>query len=98
MMPSYITGIIIAAMLIRKNGIKGQIVLAVCIHIFLSIQVIYYVFPIRSDDTWLGWEELAHETNLLQEKHPNSFVFSNDNYKTSACLNFFMNQKVYVKT
>jgi len=97
MMPSYITGIIIAAMLIRKNGIKTQIVLSVCIHIFLSLQVIYYLVPIKSDDTWLGWKELAEETQILQEKHPNSFVFSNDNYKTSACLNFYMDQKVYAQ-
>ena len=33
----------------------------------------------------------------LQEKYPDTFVFSDDNYKTSACLNFFMDDKVYAQ-
>ena len=45
----------------------------------------------------MGWKELAIETEKLEEKHPNTFVFSNDNYKTSACLNFFMDDKVYAQ-
>jgi hypothetical protein len=53
--------------------------------------------PIKSDDTWVGWKELALEIKNLKEKQANTFVFSNDNYKTSACLNFFMNEKVYAQ-
>jgi hypothetical protein len=53
--------------------------------------------PIKSDDIRVGWKELAVETVKLQEKYPRTFIFSNDNYKTSACLNFFMDDKVYAK-
>ena len=97
MMPSYITGIILAGMFISKKLVKTQIVFSVVFHVLAMIQILFYVFPIKSDDTWIGWNELAIETENLQEKYPNTFVFSNDNYKTSACLNYFMNQKVYAQ-
>ncbi|MEO9570397.1 MAG: glycosyltransferase family 39 protein [Polaribacter sp.] len=97
MMPSYITGIILAGMFINKKLLKTQIIISIVFHVLVSLQVIFYLAPIKSDDTWVGWEELALETEKLQEKHPNTFVFSNDNYKTSACLNFFMDDKVYAQ-
>ena len=50
-----------------------------------------------NDGTWVGWKELAEEIASLKEKQPETFVFSNDNYKTSACLNFFMDEKVYAQ-
>ncbi len=97
MMPSYITGIILAGMFINKKLLKIQIVFSVVLHVLVSVQVLFYVVPIKSDDTWVGWKELAIETEKLQEIYPNTFVFSDDNYKTSACLNFFMDDKVYAQ-
>lgn len=97
MMPSYISGIIIAAMFISKKLLKAQIIISIVFHVALSLQVLFYLVPIKSDDTWVGWKELALETKKLQEKYPNTFVFSNDNYKTSAALNFFMDKKVYAQ-
>ena len=97
MMPSYITGIIIAGMFITKKLLKIQIIFSIVFHFLFSLQIIFYLVPIKSDDTWVGWKELAIETEKLQEKYPNTFVFSNDNYKTSACLNFFMDDKVYAQ-
>jgi len=97
LMPSYITGIIIAALFINKKWLKIQIIIAIVFHLLISLQVIFYIFPVKSDDTWVGWKELAEETKKLQEEHPNTFVFSDDNYKTSACLNFFMDDKIYAQ-
>ena len=97
MMPSYITGIILAGMFINKKLLKIQIIFSIVFHVLFSLQIIFYLVPIKSDDTWVGWEELALETRKLQEKYPNTFVFSDDNYKTSACLNFFMDEKVYAQ-
>ncbi len=97
MMPSYITGIIITAMFIRKKAVKTHLIISVIFHIAVSLQVVFYLVPIKSDDTWVGWEALAKKTSTLQEKYPNTFVFSDDNYKTSACLNFFMKEKVYAQ-
>ena len=97
MMPSYITGIILAGMFISKKLLRAQITVSIIFHILVSLQVLFYLVPIKSDDTWVGWKELASETEKLQEKYPNSFVFSDDNYKTSACLNFYMDDKVYAQ-
>ena len=97
MMPSYITGIILAGMFINKKLLKTQIIFSVVFHVLVSLQILFYLVPIKSDDTWVGWKELALETEKLQEKYPNTFVFSDDNYKTSACLNFFMDEKVYAQ-
>ena len=97
MMPSYITGIIIAGMFIKKRLLKTQLIISIAFHVLAGLQILFYIVPIKSDDTWVGWNELAIETKKLQKKYPNTFVFSNDNYKTSACLNFYMNEKVYAQ-
>jgi 4-amino-4-deoxy-L-arabinose transferase-like glycosyltransferase len=97
MMPSYITGIILAGMFINKKLLKAQIIISIVFHLLASFQILFYIVPIKSDDTWVGWKELALKTEKLQKKYPNTFVFSDDNYKTSACLNFFMKEKVYAQ-
>jgi hypothetical protein len=97
MMPSYITGIIIAAMFIKKKWIKIQIYFSVFFHVLIALQILFYLAPIKSDDTWIGWEELAEETKKLLEENPGSFVFSADDYKTAAVLNFYLEQKIYSK-
>ena len=97
MMPSYITGIILAGMFISKKLLKIQLIFSIVFHVLFSLQILFYLVPIKSDDTWVGWKELSQETKKLQETYPNTFVFSEDNYKTSACLNFFMNEKVYAQ-
>jgi len=53
---------------------------------------------IKSEDYKdLKIKELGEEISALKEKKASTFVFSNDNYKTSAALNFFMNEKVYAQ-
>lgn len=97
MMPSYITGIILAGMFVSRKQLKAQLIISIIFHVALSLQVLFYLVPIKSDDTWVGWEELAEETSKLKKEYPNSFVFSNDSYKTSAALNFYLNDKVYAQ-
>ena len=97
MMPSYITGIILAAMFISKKLVKTQVLISAVFHLLISLQLFFYIVPIKSDDTWVGWEELASETEKLKEQYPNTFVFSDDSYKTTAVLNFFMDDKVYAQ-
>jgi 4-amino-4-deoxy-L-arabinose transferase-like glycosyltransferase len=97
MMPSYITGIILAGMFITKKLLKVQVIFSIVFHVLFSLQILFYLVPIKSDDTWVGWKELAIETEKIQDIYPNTFIFSNDNYKTSACLNFFMEDKVYAQ-
>ena len=97
MMPSYITGIILAGMFISKKLLKVQVIFSIVFHVLFSLQILFYLVPIKSDDTWVGWKELAIETEELQDIYPNTFIFSDDNYKTSACLNFFIDDKVYAQ-
>lgn len=97
MMPSYITGMILASMYIGKKLLKSQLIISVVFHIALALQVLFYLVPIKSDDTWVGWEELSLEVKELQKEYEGSFVFSADGYKTSAVLNFYMDEKVYAQ-
>lgn len=97
MMPSYITGIVLAGMFINKKLLKLQIIFSIVFHVLFSLQILFNLVPIKSDDTWVGWKELAVEIKNLPKKNNTTFVFSNDNYKTSACLNFFMEEKVYAQ-
>lgn len=97
MMPSYITGIILASIFITKKWVRYQVIVSAVIHVLVSLQILFYLVPIKSDDTWVGWKELAMEIEELQKEHPNSFVFSDDGYKTTAALNFFMEDKVYAQ-
>ena len=95
MMPAYISGIIFISIYISKKWIKINTLFAIAIHIALAVEVLFYVVPIKSDDTWFGWEELARDVKQIQQEYPNTFIFSADNYKTTAILNFYLNQKVY---
>ncbi len=97
MMPSYITGIILAGIFFSKKLLKIQVIISIVIHVLVSLQVLFYLVPIKSDDTWVGWEELATETQKLQKEYPDTFIFSADNYKTSAVLNFYLDEKIYAQ-
>lgn len=97
MMPAYITGIIIAGMYISEKLLKIQIIISILFHVVIASQVIFYFIPIKSDDTWVGWQELSNEIEILQKQYPETFIFSADSYKTSAVLNFYLPEKVYGK-
>lgn len=99
MLPSYITGIILAGMFVTKKQLKIQLIMAIAIHVALSLQIFFYWVPIKSDDTWVGWKELAGETKKLKKSYPDSFIFSNDSYKTTAALNFYLEdeERIYAQ-
>ncbi len=95
LMPTYITGIIILGKFIHEKWIKWHLLLSAVFHIIIMVEVIWYPVPVKSDDTWYGWEELSDKTMELQKDYPDAFIFSADNYKTTAELMFFTNQKIY---
>ncbi len=97
MMPAYITGFIFLAVFIGKKPAKINIWTAAVLHIAFAIEVVFYVVPIKSDDTWFGWKQLANRVEILQKSYPNTFIFSADGYKTSAELSFFLPQKIYAQ-
>ncbi len=97
MMPSYVTGVILADVFFTKKLLRLQLIISGVFHILLAVQILFYLVPIKSDDTWVGWEELSESVVELQNQYPNTFVFSDDNYKTSAALNFYLEERVYAQ-
>ncbi|TDG36158.1 glycosyltransferase family 39 protein [Pedobacter changchengzhani] len=95
MMPAYITGIILAGNVISKKWLNVQVVISFVVHFGLLIEVLFYPFPIKSDDTWVGWKEVTEKANAIQTQQHANFIFSADNYKTTAELNLFSNEFVY---
>jgi 4-amino-4-deoxy-L-arabinose transferase-like glycosyltransferase len=97
MMPAYITGIIWIARYWNKKWLSYQLIFSVILHFVLAIEVIFYVVPIRSDDTWFGWPAFSEKVASIRNQYPDAFIFSSDDYKTSAMLNFFLDEMVYSK-
>ncbi len=97
MMPSYITGTIIAGMYITKKLIKAQLLIAIIFHVAVASQVLFYFVPIKSDDTWVGWRALGEKVEEISKNDPEAFIFSMDGYKTSAQLRFFTSKTVFAQ-
>ncbi len=97
MMPGYISGMIFLAVFISPKLAKINIWIAAVFHLAFAIEVIFYPVPIKSDDTWFGWKQLANRLETIQKSYPNTFIFSADGYKTSAELSFFLPQKIYAQ-
>lgn len=95
MMPAYISGIIWVSIYFSARYIRWQQIFAVVVHVALAIELIFYPVPVNSDDVWLGWDEMAKSVISLKKDYPADFVFSADDYKTSAVLNFYMDEMVY---
>ncbi len=94
-MPAYISGIIWVSKYISKKWIKYQVLFSAVIHIVLAIELFWYPFRINSDDTWIGWPQLAEQVKSIKKNYPDAFIFSADDYKTSAVLNFYLPEMVY---
>jgi hypothetical protein len=95
MMPGYLTALILVTPYLSKRLLRVQLYVALALHVVILLQLTLYPVPIRSDDTWYAWEVLAEEVEDLQARYPDHFVFSNDIYKTSAVLDFYLEEPVY---
>lgn len=95
MMPAYISGIVLASMYLNKKWLLYQLGFSLVVHLALAVEVIFYPVIIQSDDTWFGWDQLSQQVEKLQRRYPEAFVFSADEYKTSAVLNFYSDSMVY---
>ena len=95
LMPSYIAGIIFVSTYISNRWLKWQLVISVVLHLAMAVEIIFYVVPVKSDDTWFGWKELFKQTRAVQAKQKANFIFSADGYKTSAELNLYSDEFIY---
>jgi 4-amino-4-deoxy-L-arabinose transferase-like glycosyltransferase len=96
-MPAYISGIIWICRYWNKKWIRFQLIFSILLHLALAVEIISYIVPVRSDDTWFGWKEFSEKAEAVQKQYPGSFIFSADDYKTSAVLNFYLKEMVYSK-
>ncbi|PSL47838.1 dolichyl-phosphate-mannose-protein mannosyltransferase [Chitinophaga niastensis] len=97
LMPAYITGIIWVSTWLTSRYIRWQWFFAVIVHLGLAVEIIFYPVPIHSDDTMIGWEGLGTGVKAVAAQYPDDFIFSADDYKTSAMLNLYLGKLVYSK-
>jgi 4-amino-4-deoxy-L-arabinose transferase-like glycosyltransferase len=97
MMPAYITGIILVSTYIKQKWVNYQLIGSLVIHLVMTIEIIFYPLTVKSDDTWVGWDQLADHVKAIKKSHPGYFIFSADDYKTAAMLNFYFDEMVYSK-
>ena len=94
-MPGYIAAIILVTGYLSDRLLKGQILTSLVLHVLLAVQIVFYPVPVKSDDTWFGWEEFSVELDERMKEHSEAFLFADDDYKTSAVLNFYLDRKIY---
>ncbi|RAJ87926.1 dolichyl-phosphate-mannose-protein mannosyltransferase [Chitinophaga dinghuensis] len=95
MMPAYITGIIWVSVWLGKRWLRWQYIFSLVVHLALAVEILFYPVPVKSDDTWAGWEGLGEQMQQVSSNYPADFIFSADDYKTSAMLNFYLGRMVY---
>lgn len=95
MMPGYISGIIWVSTWVTFKYIRWQWICSLVIHLALAVEIIFYPVPIHSDDTMIGWGGLGAGVKALSAQYPDDFIFSADDYKTSAMLNLYLGRMVY---
>ena len=95
LMPTYVTGILWVAHHAGDRLWKWTVGSSAVLHLLTAVQLWIYPVPIRSDDTWVGWEQLAAEVDARWRAHPEAFVFAADDYKTTAELSFYLDRTIY---
>lgn len=94
MMPAYISGIIWVSTYLSVKWMRVQFIIALVIQLLGIVFVVTYIIPVRSDDTWWGWNKLNNEVELLLKDRP-GYVLAADNYKITSVLHFTSQKKVY---
>jgi 4-amino-4-deoxy-L-arabinose transferase-like glycosyltransferase len=94
MMPCYPAGALLVARVLPRRWVRRSLWISAGLHSLALIELLFYPVPIRSDDTWVGWRALAAQVSRLAEENPGAFLFSADQYKTTAELLFYQRRKV----
>lgn len=94
-MPAYLSGLLLVAPAVGRRATGWQAAIGGVLLVVAAVELVAYPVPIRSNDTWWGWRALAAEVEERAARHPDHFVFSTDNYKTTAELRFYTDLPVY---
>ena len=93
LLPAYVSGVLWAA---RHGGprlFRQNVWWSAGLHALFVVELLFYPVVLRTDDTWVGWRALAAE--VQGRVRPGEFVFSADDYKTTAELLFYSDLEVY---
>lgn len=94
-MPAYVTGLILLVRYMAVKWVRRAVIFSAVTHVALALELFFYPVPVKSDDTWFGWEQLAGKVKQLSAEYPDAFVFSADENKTSSVLSFYLHHLVY---
>ncbi len=95
-MPVFLSALIMVAPYIKSGkALKIQTLFSVVIHLALLVQLIWMPVEIKSDDTWIGWRELTDKIEEIKEENPDDFIFSDNSYKITAAVNFYLDEHMY---
>jgi len=95
-MPLYLSAAMMVALYLKSNTLlRWQTGFSVIFHIALIAELIWMPVKVNSDDTWWGWERLSQKVESLNARNNQDFIFSDNSYKVSAVLNFYMADHIY---
>ncbi len=95
-MPLYLSAAVMVALYLKSNTLlRWQTGFSVIFHIALIAELIWMPVKVNSDDTWWGWERLSQKVESLNARNNQDFIFSDNSYKVSAVLNFYMADHIY---
>jgi len=92
LIPGFIGGILAISMFYKSRWLPWHISIQSALHLVLVGQILFYLVPVQSDDTYWGWDKLNESFQNYTQTHADHFLFSSDNYKTSAIMQW-MNPK-----
>jgi len=93
LLPAYVTAILWVARSSGARLLRWNLWSSLVVHVLFVVELLVYPVALRSDDTWVGWRALAAE--LRTRVRPGEFVFSADDYKTTAELLFYSDLEVH---
>jgi 4-amino-4-deoxy-L-arabinose transferase-like glycosyltransferase len=93
LLPAYVTGVLWVARRTGPRLLRWNLWCSAALHALFLLELLFYPVVLRTDDTWLGWRALAAEVGA--RVRPGEFVFSADDYKTTAELLFYSHLEVY---
>jgi 4-amino-4-deoxy-L-arabinose transferase-like glycosyltransferase len=96
-MPAFITGTMLAFLGMSGKQVKWHMITASLFFLLATVEIIWYPIPIKSQDTWWGWDQIASESSLLKKETNADFIFATNDYKASAILRLYLQEKVYAK-
>jgi 4-amino-4-deoxy-L-arabinose transferase-like glycosyltransferase len=93
LLPAYVTGVLWVARHSGQRLLRWNALLSLVVHVAFLVELLWYPVVLHTDDTWVGWSSLASQVQA--RIRPGEFVFSADDYKTTAELLFYSDLDVY---